>query len=86
MTDDQLIEKYIWLPEGTTWPAEALLKGHWQHIWALIGVIEGTGRGAEGIAEEYGIPLEAAEAAMAYYRRHQGVIDYKLASNNAYFD
>ena len=86
MTDDELIEKYIWLPEPTTWPAEARIKGHGQHIWALVGFGQSVNNDPAQIAAGYNLPIEAARAAMAYYQRYRAIFDYRLAENASYFE
>jgi uncharacterized protein (DUF433 family) len=55
--------------------------------WAIIGdfTAQGPAMDAEvpAVAADYGVPVEAVRAALAYYRRHQAVIDNRLAANLA---
>ena len=86
MNDDELIENYIWLPEPMTWPAEACIRGHGRHIWALVGFGQSVDNNPAQIAAGYNLPIEAARAAMAYYQRYRAIFDYRLAENASYFE
>lgn len=77
----QLIARWI---EPHPWKgsaAEARLKESGISVWAIIGQLWAEGRDALRVAEDYEIPLEAVEAALAYYDQHRAVIDDRLAAN-----
>jgi uncharacterized protein (DUF433 family) len=50
-------------------------------IWAVIGAYQAEGGNADEVAAAYAISREQVEAALAYYHRHQAVIDNRLAQN-----
>jgi uncharacterized protein (DUF433 family) len=61
--------------------AEARLRESNVPVWAIIGQLGGEDGDVAGVADDYDIPPEAVEAALAYYREHQAVIDDRLAAN-----
>jgi uncharacterized protein (DUF433 family) len=61
--------------------AEARLKGSKISVWAVIGQLRAEGRDVPRVAEDYGIPEEAVEAALAYYAQHRAVIAERLVAN-----
>ncbi len=77
----QLIARWI---EPHPWKgsaAEARLKDSKIAVWAIIGQLGAEGRDVQRVAEDYLIPVEAVEAASAYYQRHRAVIDDRLVAN-----
>ena len=77
----QLIARWI---EPHPWKgsaAEARLKDSKISVWAIIGQLRAEGRDVPRVAEDYDIPVEAVEAALAYYREHRAVIDDRLRAN-----
>jgi hypothetical protein len=65
-------------------PVHARLKESGIEIWALIGYLYKAMHGDRvATARDYDIPLEAIEAADAYYRCHQAAIDARIAVNAA---
>jgi uncharacterized protein (DUF433 family) len=77
----QLIARWI---EPHPWKhslAEARLAGSKIAVWAIVGQLRAAGRDAQTVAADYAIPLEAVEAALAYYDEHRAVIDDRLAAN-----
>jgi uncharacterized protein (DUF433 family) len=71
------IEPHPW--KGSA--AEARLKDSKIAVWAIIGQLRAEGRDVPRVAEDYGIPVEAVEAALAYYQDHRAVIDDRLRAN-----
>jgi uncharacterized protein (DUF433 family) len=58
------------------------LKDYSIAVWALAGSLRRDGDNAIGrIAREYDVPLEAVEAAAAFYRRHRAIIDNRIDAN-----
>ena len=51
-------------------------------IWALIGYLPAVDGELAQVAEDYGVPLEAVEAAIAFYQRYPAIIDARIAANN----
>ncbi|MGI8553975.1 MAG: hypothetical protein ACR2PL_24795 [Dehalococcoidia bacterium] len=54
-------------------------------VWALIGYLELMHGNMADVAEDYRIPPEALEAAVAYSLLHQKEIDARIAFNRAAF-
>jgi len=52
-------------------------------VWALIGSLEAAHADAKQTAEDYDIPLDAVEAARAYYLLNKPLIDARRAANRA---
>ena len=50
-------------------------------MWALIGYLRMVDGDINRVAEDYRIPPEAVEAALAYYDRYRSEIDARLAAN-----
>ncbi len=46
-----------------------------------MGHLGGEDGDVRRVADDYDIPVEAVEAALAYYREHRAVIDDRLAAN-----
>ncbi len=77
----QLIGRWI---EPHPWrhdPAEARLRDRKISVWAIIGHLGGDDGDLQQAADDYDIPVEAVEAAVAYYRQHRAAIDARLAQN-----
>jgi uncharacterized protein (DUF433 family) len=81
--EERLLEKWI---EPDPWKAgaeEARIKGHGVNVWATIGYLQMRDGDPESVASGYEIPVEAVDAAIAYYRRHRQAIDCRLVGNRA---
>lgn len=81
--DEALIATYVRLdPYRPGWDRARVIFGNDSvPIWALIGNLRGGG-GIPSTAADYAVPEEAVAAAVAYYHRHQIVIDHLLATND----
>jgi uncharacterized protein (DUF433 family) len=64
-------------------PAEAVLAQYSIPVWALIGRLEGAVGDIAEVAAAYGVPEEAVEAALAYYRKRPYPIEARLVANGA---
>ena len=60
--------------------AEVRLKSYGISVWAIVGYWKATGDVAEA-ASGYDVPVEAVEAALAYYNRNREIIDARLDLN-----
>ncbi len=79
----ELIERWIeQSPRGPD-PAEARLVEFGIPVWALVGYLEAVENDVARVADDYEVPREAVEAALAYYRWHREVIDARIAANAA---
>lgn len=84
MDEDALIARYIEENPRRPGPGDARLKDYGTAVWALIGYLrDAVDDDVEAAATDYAVPPEAVEAARAYYRRHQPVIDARIAWNAA---
>ena len=82
LNDTELIDLYIDTGGAAGGMADARLRRSWVPIWAVIGHIPVTGDAPEALADAYDIPVEEAEAALAFYRRHRDIIDARIAANH----
>jgi uncharacterized protein (DUF433 family) len=82
-SDEDLIDVWIEPDPRKPWPGDARVRGYFVHVWALIGHQRATNRELEAISHDYGLPAQAVEAALAYYRRHRQSIDARLDENDA---
>ncbi len=79
--DQELIEKWI---EPDPWKSgveEARIKNYGMNVWAIIGYLGGENGDIAEAARAYDVPVEAIEAALAYYRRYRELIDARIAAN-----
>jgi len=76
-----LIEQYIEQNPHRPGLDEARLIGYGVAIWALVGYLSGAQGDILRVADDYDIPVEAVEAAIAYYNAHQTLIDARRAAN-----
>jgi len=86
MTDEErnLIERYIEPNPYRPGLANArIIPPHSVSVWALIGYLDAVHGNIAKVAEDYELPFEAVQAALAYYRQHQSVIDARIAANVA---
>jgi uncharacterized protein (DUF433 family) len=64
-------------------PARARLRDSGVEVWVLVAQLPAMDGDPVRLAEAYSVPVEAVEAALAYYRRHRKVIDAQIAVNAA---
>lgn len=80
-----LIARWIEIDPYQPAPMYARIKEYGIHVWALIGHLPSAKGKPEQVAKDYQIPVEAVEAALAYYEQHRGAIDAMLEANASYF-
>jgi uncharacterized protein (DUF433 family) len=80
--EDALIAAWIEPNPNKPGQDEYRLKRHSQSVWAIVGYWQGVGGDIDRVAHDYRIPREAVEAAIAYYRRNEAVIDNRLDAND----
>jgi len=78
-----LIARYIEPNPDRPGVDDARLIAYGVPVWALIGHYEAIWSDAAAVAQGYRVPLEAAQAALAYYEHHKAVIDARIAANTA---
>ncbi len=79
---DDLIARYIEVNPYRPGIADAIIRTYGVSVWAIVGAITLAGATAEEVIENYEVPREAVEAALAYYQRYRPVIDARIAANN----
>lgn len=80
-TPHTLMERYIEQNPPRPGLDEARLIGYGVAVWAPIGYPSGASGDVQRVADDYNTPLEAVEAAIAYYNEHQILIDARRAAN-----
>lgn len=80
---DQLIETFIKLSPSLPGVEEARIAGYGVPVWALVAHSRAIGGASEEVARDYGLPREAVDAALAYYRRHKAAFEARIAANTA---
>jgi uncharacterized protein (DUF433 family) len=79
---DALVAAHIEQNPNRPGKDEARLKRSGVSVWAIIGYWKANNGDVAGTAAEYAVPIEAVEAAVAYYERHKALIDNRLAAND----
>src|SRR5579871_5703667 len=80
-SQDALVSRYIEVPTDTG-PGGARLADYGVDVWVLIVYFQHAAEhDAAAVAQAYQIPIEAVEAAIAYYARHREIIDAAIAVN-----
>jgi uncharacterized protein (DUF433 family) len=74
-----------WIIENPNRPGadDVWLRDFGVPVWALIGHLRATGGSTAEVAVDYEVPVEAVNAALAYYELHRSLIDERLAANDA---
>ena len=80
MRERELIAHWI---EQHTGPEEARLVDSGLPVWMLVGYLAMVNGDLYRVVEDCGVPRQAVEAALAYYRRHRRAIDARIAVNAA---
>ncbi len=80
-TEQELIARWIDRGSLDRGRAEARLTDYGVSVWALVGALPMAGGDIDRLAEAYGLPRQAVEGALAYYRQHKALIDARLLLN-----
>jgi len=83
---DQLIGQYIERHPYRSSVADAWLPRYGYSVWILIDALEAEGGDLQHVADGYNIPVDAMQAALAYYFRHKEAIDTRMKANTLEFD
>jgi len=78
---EELIKRYIELNPNKPGRAEARIANALVPVWALVSYLPAVNGDLEQVAEDYEIPIEAVEAALAFYDRHRAIIDDRIRAN-----
>lgn len=82
--EDELIARWIDPDPIHRTPDKVRIADHTVSVTALITRVRGV-EAIDDIAQAYQLPPEAVHAAVAFYRRHKGVIDARMALNAQQF-
>ena len=77
-TTDTIITTYIEPHPRKRDPAEARLVHSGTPVWSLIGYLIGVDWDRERTARDYDIPIEAVDAAIAYYYAHEADLNPQI--------
>jgi len=80
-SEQALIDRWIEPNPHKRQADEAWLVDFATPVWALVGYLTAVNGDADQVAIDYRVPREAVDAALAYYRRHQAIIDARIAAN-----
>ena len=81
--EQALIAQYI---DADPWGAgrdEARVRQYGTPVWALVAYLDVAKGDLGRVAEDYGLPREAVEAAIGYYHQNKAAIDARLLLNEA---
>ena len=81
MSNSVDIAEYIELNPHVPGIAEARLKGYGVAVWGLIGHLPAVKGDLAALARDYGVPVEAVEAAVGYYQEYRALINARIAAN-----
>lgn len=84
-SDEALITRWIEPNPHRPEPAEAWVLSGCVAVWVVIRQLELEQWKPQGVADEYGLEVEAVRAAVAYYHRNRDEIDARIARNRAFF-
>src|SRR5687767_9681794 len=80
-TQEALIERHIDANPHGRGPAEARLAEYGPAVWAIVAYWKAANGDLRQVARDFEVPMEAVEAALAFYRLHQDLIDARLVLN-----
>jgi uncharacterized protein (DUF433 family) len=81
--DEEFVAQHIDANPGGRGPAEARLAEYGTSVWAIVAYWNAVDQDAGVVARDFEVPLDAIEAALAYYRLHKDLIDARLLLNSA---
>ena len=84
-SDTALITHWIEPNPHKSGSAEAWIGEYGVSVWALIGYLELNDWDADVTANDYRLPKQAVQVAIAYYKRNRTVIDARITTNRAAF-
>lgn len=78
---DHLLADYIERPSSHPGIADARIAGSSVPVWAIIGYLRAADWDIQQTADDYGIAIDAVNAAIAFYELHQEAIDARISAN-----
>ena len=82
MNHDQLIASYIESNPHRPGLEDVRLREFGVPVWALIGHLHGVRWDISRTARDYRVPVEAVNAAVAYYKKHKLLIEARIDANS----
>lgn len=79
VTTDQLVRDHI---DAGGVASRARLRESGVPVWSIIGYLRMMDGDTTRVARAFRVPVEAIEAALAYYQRHEEAIDARLLINS----
>jgi uncharacterized protein (DUF433 family) len=83
LDEDTLIATYVEANPYRPGVDEARLRKYGVAVWAIVGYLRAMNGDVDRVASGYAVPREAVDAALAYYCRHQLVVDARIDANVA---
>ena len=83
MTVSDAISRYIDPETASVSPERARLRDYGVEVWILVAQLPAYQGDIGRLANDYGVPTEAVDAALGYYRRNKAVIDAQILLNTA---
>jgi len=80
---DELIARYIQENPYRTGSANVRIMPYEVPVWAIVGHLDAVHGNVQRVADDYELPTDAVEAALAYYEQHKQAIDTRIAANAA---
>lgn len=80
--EDTLITDYIGLNPDKPGLDQARIKEYGVAVSALVAYYQAASGDINRVAADYEIPVVYVEAALAYYKRHQTLLDARIAINS----
>lgn len=84
-TSKDLITRWIEPNPNKPGPADAWVLPRCVSVWAVVQQLQLDYWNMEFVADDYELPLEAVEAAAAYYKRHKAEVDARIERNRAFW-
>lgn len=81
--DEALIRRWIRPHPHKDGPEDVVLAESLVPVYAVIGYLPVAADNLDRVADAYDVPRAAVEAALAYYRQHQAVIDARIYDGTA---
>jgi uncharacterized protein (DUF433 family) len=78
----ELIDRYIEPNPHKPGEAEVRLRGSGVSVWVIVDYWSSAGFDKQQVANDFDLPLEAVEAALAYYKVHKLLVDARIALNS----
>ena len=80
---EELIARFIEWDPHKPGRADVRIVGSGVHVWALIPHLQAENGDVDAVAAAYDLTPEQVEAAVAFHRRNQAVIDARIEANAA---